>query len=307
MTLYRQLSHLVDLRIPAFEKSIPEGAVRQLNFSERCSREWFEEFAGRCQAAIGKDFLPVFRLSDGEFSFSLGYRIPFPPPGVNPLFHYLRQAASYVKYRKHRIFWSGTPAYGYETYAGGEWTALRAKYVRCLRELAESGILALALMKTRNRYTEHYHRPICGWFDRHRIPLTAGNYYPVFFVYALLNGPHRSRILGGRRVLVVTSLTPEKERAIAAGLEAAGVKSAQFIPISRSKAMADRISLSGTARPIDVALIGGGVGAANVLVQLRPLNTLCIDAGYCLDLLADPALAGKREFTRPDQELQPAA
>jgi microcompartment protein CcmK/EutM len=307
MTLYEQLSHLVDLRISGFEESVPPGAFLQASFTDRSAQGWFDELTDRCRSAIGKTYLPVFRLSDGEFYFSVGYRIPRPEPGSHAVLHYLRHAVSYVKYGKHRRFWSGTPDYGYETYAGREWTALREKYIVCLREIAAEGLLAAAIVRTPNHYSERYHRPICGWFERHQIPLTPANYYPFHFVYALLNGPRRSHILQGRRVLVVTSLTPEKQRAIACGLEAAGAGSAQFLTISRSKAMADRISLSGLVRPIDVALVGGGVGAANVLVQLRPLGTLCIDAGYCLDLLADPALAGRREFTRPDQELRPAA
>ena len=165
----------------------------------RSAQDWFDEFADHCGNAIGNTYLPVFRLSDGEFYFSIGYRVPLPEPGSNAVLHYLRHAVSYVKYGKHRTFWSGTPGYGYETYAGGEWTSLRKKYIQCLRQIAAQGLLATALVRTPNHYSERYHRPICGWFERHRVPLTPANYYPFHFVYALLNGPRRSRILRGRR------------------------------------------------------------------------------------------------------------
>ncbi len=131
MTLYEQLSHLVDLRISGFEKSVPPGAFLQASFTDRSAQGWFDELTDRCRSAIGKTYLPVFRLSDGEFYFSVGYRVPRPEPGSRAVLHYLRHAVSYVKYGKHRRFWSGTPGYGYETYAGREWTSLREKYIAC--------------------------------------------------------------------------------------------------------------------------------------------------------------------------------
>ena len=100
------------------------------------------------------------------------------------MLHYLRQAGSFVKYQRYRKFWSGIPSYGWEMYSGREWTAMQVKYLECLRPIAAEGILATALVRTPNRYSEHYHRPICDWFDRHRIPLTPANYYPFHFVYA---------------------------------------------------------------------------------------------------------------------------
>jgi len=46
--------------------------------------------------------------------------------------------------------------------------------------------------------------------------------------------------------------------------------------------------------------VGGGVGAANILYQLRDLSTVCIDAGHVLDCYAHPENVGVRAFTRPD-------
>lgn len=298
--LYERLSHLVDLRIPGFEKSVPPGKVRQLSFSNRSSIEWFEEFVERATNAIGRRYLPIFRVSDGEFYFSVGYRLPYPSPGEKPLLHYLRQIASYIKWNRFNVFWSGTPGYGYENYSTAEWKTLRPHYVECLRTICREGIMAMALMKTPDRFAERYHRPICEWFETNKVAVIPGNYYPFYFVYGLLNGPSIGRVLQDRRVLVVTSLNPNKEKAISLGLLRAGARDVQFIQISRGKALTDRIDLSGIAVPVDVALVGAGVGAANILVQLRELRTLCIDAGYSLDLIADRTLAGSRDFTLAD-------
>jgi hypothetical protein len=102
---------------------------------------------------------------------------------------------------------------------------------------------------------------------------------------------------------VVTSLDPVKEDRLRIALGDEGARSVQFLGVSRSKAMLDTIDLSHIQLPIDVALVGAGVGAANILQQLMPLRTLCIDAGYVLDCIAQPERKGTRVFTLPDSEL----
>lgn len=302
--LYKRLSSLTDLRIPGFEKSVPPGKVYQLAFDERPSQEWFAEFVEKACSAIGKYNLPIFRVSDGEFYFSVGYRIPYPLPGQNPILHYIRQAASYIKWSRRTKFWSGTPGYGYEFYSGEEWRNLQKHYINCLHQIvAENGLLAMALIKVVDRFGEPYHKDICAWFDSNNINVNRNNYYPFYFVYGLLVGSARKRVLENKNILVVTSLNPKKQEAIRKGLADAGAASIQFIPISRDRALTDKIDLSELIQPVDVALIGAGVGAANILVQLKDLNTLCIDAGYCLDLIAEPERAGSRDFTVTDDEM----
>jgi hypothetical protein len=53
-------------------------------------------------------------------------------------------------------------------------------------------------------------------------------------------------------------------------------------------------------KDMDVILIGAGVGAANVLWRARHHRSLCIDSGYVLDCLENPALRGTRVFTRAE-------
>ena len=299
-TIKDRFPYLVDLRLPGFEKSVPPGEILQYSLVDRASSEWFEMFVSRISDAIGHHFLPVFRVSDGEFLFSVGYRIPYPPPGKSPIAHYLKQIGSYVLKGKNRTFMSGSRGYGYEAYTKGEWSQSRPHYIQCLRQIAEEGILAVVLYTSPDHFAEQYYLPMLKWFDQHDMQLADDNYFPFYFVYALLNGPKRFRLYSGRRILVVTSMDDAKEQAIDRGLRSVGAADVQYIRISRNKALLDRISLGDIALPIDIVLIGAGVGAANILVQLRELNTLCIDAGYCLDLLATPELSGKRYFTQPD-------
>lgn len=308
MRLFDRLSHQVDLRVPYFESTVPPGRVRQKVFAIRDTREWFAEFVTRAASSIGRAYLPVHRISDGEMSFAVGFRPPYPPLGVNPVIHYVRQVASYVKWRRWSCHLStGTPD-GCEEYSGVEWRQLRQFYTDCVRQLvAANGILAVALCVTPERFGEQYHRAMCEWFERHGIDLNAANYYPFYFVYALLNSPARDLVLKDRSVLVINSLTPERQRAIQEGLEKAGARQVQFRAVSRSKALHDTVELSTLSDPVDVALIGAGVASASILLQLKPLQTLSIDAGYCIDLLAYPELAGKRDFTLSAPAVSPMA
>ncbi|MFL5582914.1 MAG: hypothetical protein ACJ8AO_21315 [Gemmatimonadaceae bacterium] len=299
-----RLRAVVDLRIPGFLRSVPPGRVRQITFRERPVDAWFDEFVERVVGAIGRHYLPVFRISDGEFTFSVGSRIPYPPPGGNPVLHYAREVLSYLRWRRFDTFLSGAPGHDLERYRGAEWRRLRAVYTAQLRELARTGLLAVNLVRTPERFGERHHAAFLEWMDRARIPVTEQNCYPFYFVYGLLNSSLRRRVYAGRRLLVVTSLTPAKQQAIESGLRAAGAASVQFRSVSGTRAMCDTVDLSGVEPPIDVVLIGAGVGAANVLTQVRQFGTLAIDAGHCLDLLAAPEVAGQRDYTLPDEELE---
>lgn len=296
----RWFPHEVDLSLRDFRRSVPPNTIYQYSFLPESADDWFHRFEERIRQAIGERHLPVFRVSDGEYSFSVGYRLSRRPTHGLTIFHSARELAGYIRRRRFWVFLSGTPGYGFETYTHREWRELRPIFARQLRELAADGILAMVMFRSPDRFAEQYHRPMLRWMKNHDIALTPTNYVPFYFVYALLNGPARNRLYAGRRVLVVTSGDEGKRKALVNGLLDLGAKEVQFLPISRSKAMLDRLDLSKVNRNVDLALVGAGVGSANILAQLKPLNTVCIDAGYCLDLLAEPDRVGSRLFTMPD-------
>ena len=66
--------------------------------------------------------------------------------------------------------------------------------------------------------------------------------------------------------------------------------------------MYDTINLSLVKQPVDLILVGGGIGASNILRQLEPLNTVAIDVGYVIECLADPERKKQRTFCWPDEE-----
>jgi hypothetical protein len=306
--LRERLRPRVALHYPGFDRlralSLAAGAdERVYAFRDEDCRAWYRRFAGDVLGAVDAHrYLPVYRMGDGEFSFALGTpeeRLPLRRLRPRQL---ARRLANALTGRRggHR---SGAPGYGWEAYSPRERRALLDAYAADLRFVAERGWLALALADT----------PLFGpwipgfldWLDARGVSLHPGNYQYVYAVYALLQGPDRDRLLRGRRVLVVNHADARRQAAIGKALSRAGVARTQFVPISRGKAMLERLDLRGVEGSIDLALVGAGVGAANVLRQLEPLGAPALDVGWVLDVMALPELRWRRPFCVADAEFDP--
>ena len=197
-------------------------------------------------------------------------------------------------------FYSGSADNTHELFGRSEMTAARATYLESLRAVARDGILAAALHLTPG-YAEYLPKYL-RWLDDNHVVLRPENYLPFYSIYALLCGPDSVELVRGRRVLVVTSWTPEKKMAVEWALGTLGARSVQCYPVSPNRAMFDEVQLSSVVRPVDVVLIGAGVGAVRILEQVRPLEAVAIDAGFAIDALAFPEKRWNRPFCVPDSE-----
>jgi len=292
------------LRIPGFEETEKGRTVVQYVLNGRTCEEWYRATEDKLLSQLGKGYYPVFRFSDGECYFCLGYRIPPPSPGQIPAIHYARTALSaFLKYRCYNTFWSGQPGYGYEVYRGHQWMELRKQFAGQLREIAKDGMIAGNFCRHHIRaMIDRYIPDIFDWFDAVDIELNAGNYIPFYFIYAVFLGPRRREFLENRKILVVTHLTPEKQERLRKYFKEAGAARIQFAGISRSNSMTDRIELLAEYEGVDLVLVGAGVGAANILNQVKPLGALSIDAGYVLECYQNPEFKGTRVFTLSDED-----
>jgi hypothetical protein len=304
--LEERLKARVDLRIPGFTEAVPPGGVIQYALSDRPTGPWYREFVARILSAVGREYLPVFRFGDGECVFSVGYRFAPTPPGRSAVIHYAKTFLSaYVKHRLHRNFRSGSAGYGYELYNYRELVDARPRFARYLTDIARHGYIGFNfVVQFGIPFCDRYIRPVADWLDRENIPIDERNYLPCYFVYAMMLGPDRAKLLADRRVLVITSADDDKETQIRAGLEREGVRSVRFIRISRSHSMFDRVSVEGLRGEVDLVLVGAGVGAAHILEQVKSLQTVCIDSGYVLDCYAEAWRKGTRVFTVADEELR---
>lgn len=301
-TLSQQMKPLINLRYPNFEKHNELFKTNDSYGFEKVScPDWYREMAAKILRAMQRrEYLPLYRMGDGEYVFALGKR----PQDSLPLWRLTpRQMAGRLKRfmtGKAGHHKSGSAEYGWETYDKAEKEKLRKSFINSLQFVARRGLLCMGL--DNGKTYGPFMPAIVDWLFEHDIPLNRSNFYHVYHVYALLHGPDRSKILAGKKILVVTGLTAEKKTGIEKGLNQSGAASIQFIDISANKAMFDQVDLSVIQKPVDIVLVGAGVGAVNILEQLAPLKTACLDVGFVLSTLGNPDLRWKRPFCVPDDE-----
>lgn len=299
--LKERLKPQVPLRFPNFEKHFEISTANAYTFDATDCRDWYYEMLAQILEAVESNrYLPIYRMGDGEYRFALGESFGRESsPWRLSLRQLVREFVTGLKGKKgyHK---SGSGEYGFEEYSPSEREQVYSVFTECLRYVSKHGILALGL-HDRPIY-QTFIPEIFDWFDSYQILINRKNYYHVYAIYALMHGPDRFALLKGRRILVITSLTPVKQRGIEAGLRKIDVADVQFLEVSSSKAMFDKINLEAVEQPVDVVLIGAGVGSVNILAQLEPLQTACLDVGFALSTLANPDLRWNRPFCIPDDE-----
>ena len=297
---YHILPESIDFIIPGFEKTYYPGS-KTLSLKKRDCAKWYNEFVDRLIAASGRQFLPVCRMSDGEFKFALGNQPPSKrlPVGLRVKRRFLGIMERLVVEVKG--FQAATaPSVSSGNYTKGEWFKERGRYAEMICEISRKGILALHMSYGQIPFQEHYFPALERWLKKNNIMLTDENYYPFYFVYAALTGPRRGGLLKGKRVLVVNGACGEKRRKIEHGLLRKGVSEVSWHSISLDRSLYDRLDLDPYIGKIDLALVGAGIGKPNILVQMEPLNVPCIDAGYVFEVWADPNSKWERAFCSPD-------
>jgi len=304
LPLRRRLKPIVELRFPHFERHYELGTAYAYYFEPRDCRDWYRELLVRILDAVkSRTYLPVYRLGHGQFILALagpsGRRLAERKGWYrNPIDWLLIQLIT-----ARQAFRSGSPEYGWEEYSRSERPAAYESFVRCLKTISATGLLAPALHK-RPSYSG-FVPGILDWFDANGIRLDRSNYHHVYSIYALMHGPDRKQLIEGRSILIVSGLTDDKRLGIERGLKRLGASSVQFLEISQRKSLFDTVDLSAVRHPVDLALVGAGVGSANILVQLQPLSIPCLDVGFVLTTLGNPDVRWNRPFCVPDDEFDP--
>lgn len=259
--------------------------------------QWYQNFVNRSFRALdASEYLPVFRASDGEFTFVLGRKF-YELPLRERLVGLGRHTYNTVKFQS-TFYSSGRRGY-VETYPFWELGQLRRQFASELRSIASQGILCLNFSDS--SLSKPYVSQFLAWLAQEEITVNQNNYYHFYFVYGLLLGPFGHELISGRKIAVFTSNLGGRSKQIISSLEQMGAKAVTFYATSLNQPMRESLNLSSLEFQPDLCLIGAGVGAANFLVQLAPLNCLCIDAGYVLDILGDNSLRAKRPYCVPDE------
>jgi hypothetical protein len=253
--------------------------------------EWYSDFRTRFFDALeNRKLFPVFRSSHGEFSFVLG-KLEVPKGFKNKVRFFISRIYRILIFQS--TFYSGTPGYGYETYKQWKLPKLRNSFAKQLKWISENGVLCM-YFSDRDAYPISYQKSYLKWLNKNNIFLDQKNYGHIYFIYALFNGSDRQRIFSNKRLLVVSSDQKNRTGPLLKNLNKLGIKSIDFCKISRSNSMEDKVLIK--SNDYDLCLVGAGVGAANLILQLKGLSCPVIDAGFILDLIAWPDYAAKRIY-----------
>ena len=215
----------------------------------------FDAFRTRVLRAIGSEFLPVYRMADGEFALMVGWRTVQREgrSWARRAWHASRQLLS-------RMGVAGTKTGWGERYSRRRLAEARRRLADSLHVIEEQGIIGAYFVRREDRWGEEYLKPVMDWLDDNGIELTSRNYVPFYFVYALLRGPGRHELFRDRRVLVATSLQDGRRERIVEGLVREGVREVRFLEISASESMFDAVDPTPHIGHCDLALVAGGIG-----------------------------------------------
>ena len=261
------------------------------------------------------EYLPIYRMADGEFMFCLDYlenqRVNFFKKIrkilgnikriILPVYMYNRKIRkNYLEmiiniFSTHNFF----IAHG-ETYNEEERISLKDKMLKYLKFLSEKGIIALEFSeyKIPNSFSPLF-KPMCDWFDKYSIDLNYSNYVPFYFVYILLNELFDGEYLQGKKLLIITNYDENKEKSIRKNLEKNKLNKIDFYKITDNKSFFEKIDMEKINKvKYDLIIIGAGVGTINILIQLKSLETVCIDAGIIIECLANPEIRNSRIFLK---------
>jgi hypothetical protein len=301
---YAILPHMVPLRVPGFS-SFDADDNRTLAISPDCTATCYNDFVDRIIAARSRAFLPVARMSDGEYMFALG---PQAPDVRLPRLAHLRSRGRQIvsHFARRGTFRAGMRGrYHSGEYTAREWRGLRDGFGTDVHALSQVGIIAWHLTYSSQPFQERYFPALSSWWQQLSIRVTPQNYVPFYFVYAALTGWRRRELLSGR-ILVVNSATGAKRQRIETSLEREGATQVHWLSISERRSLIDRIDVSSYVGHVDLALVGAGIGKANIMRQMCPLEVPCLDAGFVFEVWDDPARAVERPYCLPDPPASPA-
>lgn len=300
---YRVLPFVVPFRVPGFLRCYHKGNVTfspvQIN-----TEEWFDNFSERVVAAMSKTYLPVCRMSDGEFRTLLGDQTLY---SIHSFPHRIRHWLGFIKRRlvRRRVTFSTRKGCSSGDYSQGEMNELAVQYGECIKKLSSKGVLALHLSYGKWPFQEHFFPAFKRWLTLQSIDLNLQNYVPFYFVYALIRGPDKHRLLRGKRVLLITGADQNKRAHIENSLKAEGVSEIFWCGISNARSFYDKIDVSQWIGKVDIGFVGAGVGKPAILLQLEPLQVPIIDVGFVFEVWAEPEAKWERAFCVPDSEYDP--
>lgn len=317
---YERLKYRTPLRLKGFDILYDSGGSyspeshEQLMLNDKPFQENYDEFKKNIIENIGVKYFPIYRMADGEFKLCLRNRQQRKLSSYFATFYknskaiiktgnmYSRKIPRNLFERIQNIFDDNYfyVAHG-ETYNSKEQKKLVKKFIEDVKEVSNEGLLAIHFVDwLEGDSYQNMIEPMCKWFDENDIVLTEENYTSFYYVYAILTGPDRGLLFKNRNILIISSVDQERKQKIIEQLtKVEEANHVEFDDISPNKSMFDKIDIKEIKEKPDLILVAAGVGSANILTQLKPLNTVCIDVGIVIETLSNLSLMRNRFFLQP--------
>ncbi len=270
------------------------GKLDAWSFEKIDGYEWFSSFRNNVINSMNRNYLPVYRLADGEFRFLLGRKFRYHRPDrVRELFGYIVEKMGLsILLNMQRTSWG-------EFYKRKDIRTLKQTFWANLSSLLNTGYLAPFINDNANNYFCEYNKPFCKFAKRELPSFSQKNYIPFHFVNHLIVGEGWNEIFYKRRILIVTSFTEEKKNNIEQNILRMGADQVTFRSISATHAMMDKVDTDGLQGTIDLCFVAAGIGALNILCQLESLKTAVIDIGGLMECFNDPRKTSHAIFKLP--------
>ncbi|MCC4214252.1 GT-D fold domain-containing protein [Leeuwenhoekiella parthenopeia] len=259
------------------------GYLNAYSFQDITLEEWIEQFRTRVLNAMGKEYLPIYRMADGEYRFLLGrkYNLKKKNRLVRDILAVTAEKLRLTNPNKWKTSWG-------EQYSKEEVKLLRIELVEHIKYISHKGMLACYLNENGlNAFTEH-NSSLIEFFEKNQIEFHCENYIPFHFVVGILVRNGWQDFIVGRKILVVTGTDAKKELNISKTLEKLGALKVDFYNISKTSSLTEKLNLKNYNTKYDICLVAAGIGSANILRQLRPLETVALDIGGYMNCLEDP-------------------
>lgn len=286
MLVYSSLKYKTSMKLDGFDSlwynniELKPEKLFHLSLNNDAFQKQYNLFKEKVINSINKTYLPVYRMSDGEFRFCLRKTT------------LKKKILSGLKFNNTY----STTCWG-ERYSKEEIGRAFPGFNESLIEISKQGFLALHFVQGAplDKY-RIYIEPMCNWFKRNAIELNEFNYISFYFVYALLSVKDSVELLRNKRILIITSNSNNKFKKIEKIFSSKYHPEILFYEILPDKSLLKKISYKLVDPNVDVVLISAGIGSVNIMIQLEGLKTVCLDTGIFLEMLVDNTLKTSRLF-----------
>lgn len=260
------------------------GYLDAFSFYETTYESWFKIFREKILSKMGKEYLPVYRMADGEYRFVMGRKYNW---YKKPLWQEIIAVSAEKLKLKNPNKWK--TSWG-EEYLPQKVKHLRKKLIKDVSYISKVGMLACYYNSNGLHAFEEYNNYLLPFFEKNNIIFNKENYIPFHFVCSILVKDNWQDFFNDKNILIVTGSDNESEQKIKKTIEQFGAKKVNFLRISKTSSMEENLDLDRYINlHIDLILVAAGIGSANILRQLEPLQTVTLDIGGYMNCFINPS------------------